>query len=115
MPSAKAFVRVVAVGDIHYGRASAGQLAPILTAVADLTDRFAAGIRLLTNAVGSGGDPSPARRQLAAVAAETDPRTIGAGSWHVQALVLLLRSPLVDAMEAAGATPEEARAALPEL
>ena len=36
MPSAKAFVRVVAVGDIHYGRASAGQLAPILTAVADL-------------------------------------------------------------------------------
>ncbi|WP_291754321.1 aromatic acid exporter family protein [Cellulomonas sp. 73-92] len=86
-----------------------------LTAVADLTDRFAAGIRLLTNAVGSGGDLSPARRQLTSVAAETDPRTVGAGSWHVQALVLLLRSPLVDALEAAGATPEEARAALPEL
>jgi Icc-related predicted phosphoesterase len=36
MPSSKAFVRVVAVGDIHYGRTSAGALAPILTALADL-------------------------------------------------------------------------------
>ncbi|HEY0117731.1 MAG TPA: FUSC family protein [Cellulomonas sp.] len=86
-----------------------------LTPVADLTDRFAAGIRLLTNAVGSGGDLAPARRVLADVAAETDPRSVGAGSWHVQALVMLLRSPLVDVLEAAGATPEEARAALPEL
>lgn len=86
-----------------------------LAAVADLTDRFAAGVRLLTNAVGSGGDPAPARRVLLDVAAETDPRTVGAGTWHVQALVMLLRSPLVDTLEAAGATPEEARAALPEL
>lgn len=86
-----------------------------LTPVADLTDRFAAGVRLLTNAVGSGGDLGPARRALAAVAADSDPRVVGAGSWHVQALVLLLRSPLADALEAAGATPEEARAALPDL
>ena len=86
-----------------------------LTAVADLTDRFAAGVRLLTNAVGSGGDLAPARRLLADVAAATDPRTVGIGGWHVQALVLLLRSPLVDTLQAAGATPEEARASLPEL
>ena len=86
-----------------------------LRPVADLTDRYAAGVRLLTNAVGSGGDLALARRVLGDVAAETDPRRVGAGSWHVQALVLLLRSPLVDTLEAAGATPEEARAALPEL
>lgn len=86
-----------------------------LALVADLTDRFAAGVRLLTNAVGSGGDLAPARRVLLDVAAETDPRTVGVGTWHVQALVMLLRSPLVDTLEAAGATPEEARAALPEL
>jgi hypothetical protein len=86
-----------------------------LTPVADLADRFAAGVRLLTNAVGSGGDLGPARRRLEAVAADSDPRTVGAGAWHVQALVLLLRSPLADTLEAAGATPEEARAALPEL
>lgn len=86
-----------------------------LGAVADLTDRFAAGVRLLTNAVGSGSDPAPARRLLLDVAAETDPRIVGAGDWHVQALVLLLRSPVVDTLEAAGASADDARAALPEL
>lgn len=86
-----------------------------LSPVADLTDRFAAGIRELTNAVGRGGDLAAARGRLLEVAHDIDPRTVGAGSWHVQALVLLLRSPLVDTLEAAGATPEQATAALPEL
>jgi hypothetical protein len=86
-----------------------------LAPVADLTDRFAVGIRELTNAVGRGGDLAAARGRLLDVARDVDPRTVGAGSWHVQALVLLLRSPLVDTLEAAGATPEEAVAALPEL
>jgi len=36
MPTQKPFVRVVAVGDIHYGRGSAGSLAPIFAAVAEL-------------------------------------------------------------------------------
>jgi Icc-related predicted phosphoesterase len=36
MAATKPFVRVVAVGDIHYGRASAGQLAPIFTALSEL-------------------------------------------------------------------------------
>jgi hypothetical protein len=44
-----------------------------------------------------------------------DPRTVGEGDWQVQSLVVLLRSPVVDALEAAGATPAEARDALPEL
>ncbi len=86
-----------------------------LAAVADLTDRFAAGVRLLTDAVGSGADPAPARRLLLDVAAGTDPRTVADGDWHVQALVLLLRSPVVDTLEAAGAGADDARAALPEL
>ena len=93
----------------------APSVAEDLSPVADLTDRYAAGVRLLTNAIATGGDLAPARRRLADVAAETDPRTVGAGTWHVQALVMLLRSPLVDTLEAAGATPEAARATLPEL
>jgi hypothetical protein len=86
-----------------------------LAPVADLADRFAVGVRELTNAVGRDGDLAPARRLLTELAADTDPRTVGAGSWHVQSLVMLLRSPVVDTLEAAGAAPEAARAALPEL
>jgi Icc-related predicted phosphoesterase len=36
MPGSKPSVRIVAVGDLHYGRASAGQLGPIFAALADL-------------------------------------------------------------------------------
>lgn len=86
-----------------------------LAPVADLTDRFAAGVRLLASALAVGGDPAAARRLLAATAQDCDPHTVGAGDWQVQALVVLLRSPLVDTLEAAGATPGEARAALPDL
>lgn len=84
-----------------------------LGGVADLVVRAAAGARLLAAAVGSGGDPGAARRLLAEVTALADPR--GPDDWLVQSLVMLLRSPLVDLLEAAGASPEEARDALPEL
>ncbi|MGF0118141.1 FUSC family protein [Promicromonospora sp. Marseille-Q5078] len=83
--------------------------------VADLVDRYAGGVRLLASALGSGADPARAREVLAAVAADVDPRTVGEGYWQVQSLVLLLRSPLVDTLEAAGMTPEDARATLPEM
>jgi uncharacterized membrane protein YgaE (UPF0421/DUF939 family) len=86
-----------------------------LAPVADLVDRFAAGVRLLASALSTGGSSEAARRLLAEAAAVTDPHAVGAGSWQVASLVMLLRSPLVDVLEAAGATPEEARAALPEL
>jgi len=86
-----------------------------LTPVADLADRFAAGARLLASSLGAGGDAGPARALLRETAELCDPHRMGAGDWQVQSLVMLLRSPLVDALEAAGATPEEARAALPEL
>jgi uncharacterized membrane protein YgaE (UPF0421/DUF939 family) len=86
-----------------------------LRAVADVVDRFAAGTRVLAEAIGAGRDPVVAREILAETAAAADPRTVGVGDWQVQSLVVLLRSPIVDTLEAAGASPEQARAALHEL
>ncbi|MCP2266427.1 FUSC family protein [Promicromonospora thailandica] len=83
--------------------------------VAELVEGFAAGVHELASAVGSGGDGARSREVLSAVAARIDPRTVGEGDWQVQSLVMLLRSPVVDTLEAAGATPGEAREALPEL
>ncbi|PZR51683.1 hypothetical protein DNL40_15395 [Xylanimonas oleitrophica] len=82
--------------------------------LADLLDRYAAGLRLLTSAVATGQDPATARETLLELAHDADPRA-AADDWNVQALVLLLRSPVVDALEAAGVDPDEARAALTEL
>ncbi|TGJ94602.1 hypothetical protein DLJ96_18835, partial [Actinotalea fermentans ATCC 43279 = JCM 9966 = DSM 3133] len=82
---------------------------------AAIVDRFAAGTRVLAEAIGAGRDPSTAREILADTAAAADPRTVGAGDWQVQSLVMLLRSPIVDTLEAAGMSPEDARAALHEL
>ncbi|WP_240644069.1 FUSC family protein [Antribacter gilvus] len=86
-----------------------------LRTVAGLVERFAAGVRLLASAVAVNGDTAPARRLLTEVTALADPRGAGDGDWQVQSMVMLLRSPLVDALEAAGASPGEARDALPEL
>ncbi len=83
--------------------------------VADLVTRYAGAVRLLASDLGSGADPSRARDALAAVAADVDPRTVGEGYWQVQSLVLLLRSPVVDTLEAAGMPPDTARATLPEM
>ena len=83
--------------------------------VAGLVEGFASGVRQLASDVGSGADGTRGRDVLIAVAARVDPRTVGEGDWQVQSLVMLLRSPVVDALEAAGASPGEARDALPEL
>lgn len=86
-----------------------------LLPVAAIVDRFAAGTRVLAEAIGAGRDPDAAREILAGTAAEADPRIVGAGDWQVQSLVMLLRSPIVDTLEAAGMSPQDARAALHEL
>ncbi|MEK8227522.1 hypothetical protein NKG05_17575 [Oerskovia sp. M15] len=86
-----------------------------LLPVAAIVDRFAAGTRVLAEAIGAGKDPVTAREILAVTAAAADPRTVGAGDWQVQSLVMLLRSPIVDALEAAGMSPQEARETLTEL
>ena len=46
MPSTKGFIRLAAVGDLHYGKGSRGQLQPLMNAVA----RTEADILLLPNA-----------------------------------------------------------------
>lgn len=86
-----------------------------LRPVADLVSRFAEGARSLATAIGAGHDTAAAREVLLVAARAADPVTVGAGDWQVQSLVVLLRSPLVDALEAAGASPQEARDALTEL
>ncbi|MBD5786157.1 FUSC family protein [Cellulosimicrobium terreum] len=86
-----------------------------LEGVADLVARFAAGTRVLAEAIGAGRDPAVAREVLVEVARGADPHVVGEGDWQVQSLVMILRSPVVDVLEAASATPEQARGALPEL
>ena len=82
--------------------------------LADLLDRYAAGIRLLASAVTTGQDAGAARTALADVARDADPHA-ATEDWGTAALIMVLRSPVVDVLEAAGATPEAARAALRDL
>lgn len=84
-------------------------------AVAGVVDRFAAGCRVLASALSGGIDAFVAREILEEVARDLDPHVIGEGDWHVQSLVMLLRSPVVDMLQAAGEDPERARTVLPEL
>ncbi|WP_029252859.1 FUSC family protein [Paraoerskovia marina] len=86
-----------------------------VSAIADVVERFGSGCRVLASALSGGIDPFVAREILEEVATELDPHELGQGDWHVQSLVLLLRSPVVDMLEAAGEDPARARALLPEL
>jgi hypothetical protein len=88
---------------------------PELDALADLVDRYASGVRALAAALTAGDATDKARVELLAVAADADPHGAAAGEWQVQSLVLLLRAPIVDTLEAAGMSPGDARDALPEL
>lgn len=87
----------------------------LLDPVADLVERYAVGVQELASAVSRGTGLGAARAALEEVGHAADPHTLGAGAWEVQSLVMLLRSPVVDTLEAAGATGQEARAALTEL
>lgn len=88
---------------------------PELDGVAGLVERYGAGVRSLAAALAAGDVPASVRAELAAVAADADPRRLAEGNWQAQSLVLLLRSPVVDTLEAAGLSPAEARDALPEI
>ena len=63
----------------------------------------------------TGATPTQARTELLAVTRRLDPFVLAPDDWQVQSLVLLLRSLAVDLLEAAGVSPDDARAALPEL
>jgi len=83
-------------------------IATQIEATAQATDELAA-------ALGTGRVPERARTQLLAVAEALDPFALAPRDWHVQALVLLHRSLVVDLLEAAGVPPQEARDSLPEI
>lgn len=107
MRSVRVLIRRAPTGILHASQAERDVLA-------DLLDRYAAATRQLASAVETGTDPVAARGTLTEVARDADPRT-AAQDWGVQALVLLLRSPVVDLLEAAGASRQAARDALHEL
>ncbi|WP_308054153.1 FUSC family protein [Cellulomonas wangsupingiae] len=92
-----------------------GHVAPGLPHVADVVGSAARATDDLALALGTGQDPHPTRERLLGVAASLDPYTLAPDDWQAQSLVLLLRSLVVDLLEAAGADPEGARATLPEL
>jgi len=88
---------------------------PDVAALTDEVARFAGGVRLLASAVGGGGSFDEARSLLGEVAAAADPHVLGGGDLRVASLAVLMRAPLVDTLEAAGAEPRAARESLPEL
>jgi uncharacterized membrane protein YgaE (UPF0421/DUF939 family) len=96
-----------AIAAVEDGHVAPG-LADAVASAARSTDDLAA-------AVGSGHDARAARERLLDLAATLDPHTLVPEDWQAQSLVLLLRSLVVDLLEAAGASPQDARAALPEL
>jgi uncharacterized membrane protein YgaE (UPF0421/DUF939 family) len=83
--------------------------------LATLVERCADGVRLLAGELATGSVGGSARDRLLQVTAEADPHRIGSGDLRIASLVVLLRSPLVDLLEAAGVEPHAARQALPEL
>lgn len=86
-----------------------------LTDLGELVADVAAATSELAIAVGGGAVPASVRARLHAAAERTDPRALAPEDWHVQGVVLLMRSVVVDLLEAAGVPPEEARSHLPEL
>ena len=92
-----------------------GESAVELMAMAALVRDLGLGVDDLGAVLSGGGSAVAVRGRLAAVAQAADPYAVAPGDWHVQSLVMLVRSLVVDLEEAAGVGPEEARAWLPEL
>lgn len=100
--------RVVARRALATGGAWLPELAAVLRELALATAELA-------ESLGQGLEDADARRRLTAAAGRLDPYALGTEGWQAQALVLVLRSLVVDLLEAAGAEGDEARAALPPL
>ena len=83
--------------------------------VADLLDELAQAALELGDSLFLGQDPKVARNHLAAISTRLSPGPVGEQFWHAQALILVLRSAVVDLAEAAGMTPDQARDMLAEL
>jgi uncharacterized membrane protein YgaE (UPF0421/DUF939 family) len=87
------------------------ELGAIGTAVEDLARATDA----LGTAQLTGSTPVQGRAELLAVAGRLDPFVLAPDDWQVQSLVLLLRSLVIDLLEAADISPEAAHGALPEI
>jgi uncharacterized membrane protein YgaE (UPF0421/DUF939 family) len=83
--------------------------------VADAVDRVALAADSLAAALGSGSEPLRAREDLLRLATELDPFTLTPDDLQAQSLLLLVRSLVVDLLEAAGVDARTAREALPEI
>ncbi|HOU90777.1 MAG TPA: hypothetical protein PLU22_07000, partial [Polyangiaceae bacterium] len=96
-------------------QAEAEQPVGALASMAALVHELRLGVDELGAVLASGGDPAAVRERLARAASSADPYVVAPEDWHVQSLVMLVRSLVVDLEEAAGVGPEEARGWLPEL
>ncbi|WP_454050702.1 FUSC family protein [Cellulomonas sp. Marseille-Q8402] len=83
--------------------------------VADAVDRAALAADALAAALGVGSEPIRAREELLELAAGLDPFTVTPDDWQAQSLLLLVRSLVVDLLEAAGVDARTARETLPEI
>lgn len=80
--------------------------------LAGLLEDSADACRLLADDITSARTPHHALAAFRQLAQRCDPGGAGEGDWQTQSLILLLRTPIVDLLEAAGASPQEARDAL---
>lgn len=86
-----------------------------LVLLVHLVDELASATDLLAAELGAGAETTRSHARLLAVAAAADPYVVAPTDLLVQGLVLLMRSLVVDLLEAGGAGPGEARDALPEI
>ncbi|MDO8121845.1 FUSC family protein [Isoptericola sp. b490] len=87
-----------------------------VAALAEVVELARRGAQETAAALSTGAGTGAAVRTLARAAEQSDPWHLApGGDLHVQGLVLLLRSLVVDLAETAGVEPEAARAMLPEI
>lgn len=86
-----------------------------LRTVAEVVQRVALAAEDLAAALGSGSEPVRAATTLLVLAEELDPFRLAPDDWQVQSLVLLIRSLVVDMLEASGVDSAQAHEALPEI
>lgn len=77
--------------------------------VASLLERISDAVEAMGDDLGIGREPKSALGMLHEIGADTAPGSIGERDFHAQALILVLRSAIVDLAEAAGANEQEAR------
>lgn len=86
-----------------------------VAAIAGLLGEVAEAVEDLAATVATGREPVRARGELLEIATRLDPWVLAPEDWQAQSLVLLMRSLVVDLMEATGVEPGAARERLPEI